>query len=57
MYYAGFTRAFLDGSAGTSAQWLDRVASVVDDLAQNRKFVLMAVGLPGRRLDLRHVEC
>ena len=41
VYYAGFTRAFLDGSAGTSAQWLDRVASVVDDLAQNRKFVLI----------------
>ena len=47
VYYAGFTRAFLDGSAGTSQQWLDRVASVVDDLAQNRKFVLVdGVGFP-----------
>ena len=23
VYYAGFTRAFLDGAAGTSADWLD----------------------------------
>ena len=43
----GVHARFLDGSAGTSQQWLDRVASVVDDLAQNRKFVLVdGVGFP-----------
>lgn len=47
VYYAGFTRAFLDGSAGTSQQWLDRAASVVEGLAATRKFVLIdGVGFP-----------
>jgi len=47
VYYAGFTRAFLDGGAYASEDWLDRAAATVARLADGRRVVVIdGVGYP-----------
>lgn len=47
VFYAGFTRSFLAGEQGTSADWVAKIASRVDALARGRRFVIIdGVGFP-----------
>lgn len=47
VFYAGFTRSFLEGKQGTSADWLSRIETRIDELARCRKVVIVdGVGFP-----------
>lgn len=47
VYYRGFTRAFLAGEAGSTAEWLNRCAKAVDRIARGKRIVLVdGVGFP-----------
>ena len=41
VYYAGFTRAFLDGRAGTSGEWLDGAEAAVADIGRGKRIVVI----------------
>ncbi|KAG5187152.1 AAA domain-containing protein [Tribonema minus] len=47
VFYAGFTRAFLKGEAGTSEQLLADAKAAVDEISKGKKFVVVdGVGYP-----------
>ncbi|KAJ1460857.1 P-loop containing nucleoside triphosphate hydrolase protein [Pelagophyceae sp. CCMP2097] len=47
VFYAGFTRAFLAGDAGTANDWLGRAAAAVDAIAVDKSLVVIdGVGFP-----------
>eukprot|EP00469_Lotharella_globosa_P007512 CAMPEP_0167784280 /NCGR_PEP_ID=MMETSP0111_2-20121227/7548_1 /TAXON_ID=91324 /ORGANISM="Lotharella globosa, Strain CCCM811" /LENGTH=311 /DNA_ID=CAMNT_0007675331 /DNA_START=158 /DNA_END=1093 /DNA_ORIENTATION=+ len=47
VFFSGFTRSFVEGSQGTSEQWLDKVYEAVYKLAQGKKYVIVdGVGYP-----------
>jgi len=47
VFYSGFTRSFLMGEQGTSAQWLAKISARVDELAVGRRVVIVdGVGFP-----------
>ena len=41
VYYAGFTRAFLDGVAGASADWLDAAEAAVAAIGRGKRVVVV----------------
>ncbi|CAK0855904.1 unnamed protein product [Prorocentrum cordatum] len=40
IFYQGFTRSFLVGEQGTSAQWLAKISASIDALAEGRRVVI-----------------
>eukprot|EP00929_Paragymnodinium_shiwhaense_P089074 TRINITY_DN49328_c0_g1_i2.p1 TRINITY_DN49328_c0_g1~~TRINITY_DN49328_c0_g1_i2.p1 ORF type:complete len:388 (-),score=77.45 TRINITY_DN49328_c0_g1_i2:221-1240(-) len=47
VFYSGFTRSFLNGEQGTSADWKARIAERLDQLAVGRKVLIVdGVGFP-----------
>lgn len=47
VFYSGFTRSFLAGEQGTSAQWLAKITAQVEGLAAKRRVVIVdGVGFP-----------
>jgi len=47
VFYQGFTRSFLAGEQGTSAQWMEKITARVDELAKGRRVIVVdGVGFP-----------
>lgn len=47
VFYPGFTRSFLAGEQGTSAQWIERIGAHLDRLAEGRRVLIVdGVGFP-----------
>ncbi|CAJ1331911.1 unnamed protein product, partial [Effrenium voratum] len=47
VFYSGFTRSFLEGKQGTSADWLQKIEQRVASMCQNRSVVVVdGVGFP-----------
>lgn len=47
VFYQGFTRSFLAGEQGTSAQWMAKISASIDALAEGRRVVIVdGVGFP-----------
>lgn len=47
VFYSGFTRSFLNGEQGTSADWLGRISAKVTEMAQRRRVLIVdGVGFP-----------
>jgi len=47
VFYSGFTRSFVEGQQGTSAQWIERIAAKIDELSLRRRVLIVdGVGFP-----------
>jgi len=47
VFYSGFTRSFLAGDQGTSAQWLQKIQKRIEDLSSGKRVVIVdGVGFP-----------